>query len=103
MAQVTAGKHRGCVVSGKVMNAVGQGTLKSLTVRPERGAMIGEVWYPPHEATVTVDPQGNWSAELVPSAFVGSYLVRIDRQRFRMVVPQEAAASFGAIAELLPE
>lgn len=103
MAQVTAGKHQGCVVSGRVLNAAGQETLTSLTVRPERGAMVNGVWYPPHEASVKVAADGEWTATLLPSSRVGKYLVRIDRQRFEMYVPDQAAASFGAIAVMVEE
>lgn len=101
--EMGAHEHAGCLVSGRILDASGHGAVKSFTVKPEHGAMVGGVWYPAHEASIAVGPDGKWSATLLPSSAVGRYLVRIDRQRFRLIVPDAASAAFGAIAEPLQE
>lgn len=99
MAKLTGGaEHGGCTVSGRILNAGGAASVMDVVLRPARGAFYRGVWYPDEETTVRVGPDGCWSATLVPSRFVGPYVVRIGRARFEMQVPEAESALFGAIA-----
>lgn len=97
MAQ-TAGEHRGCTVTGRVLSAAGGAAVSSLTVRPARSAIIGGVTYDAVATQVTVGADGRWRAVLLPSALVGAYRVMVGRDVYEMVVPDLQEAAFERIA-----
>lgn len=99
MAKVSGGEHAGCMVTGRVLNAIGGMAIKTLTIRPERGGMYGGIWYGPNEATVAIEPDGRWAIVLPPSSAVGCYRVMIGRQEFIISVPDAPEAAFIDIAK----
>lgn len=99
MPKVRPGEHTGCEVSGRILDASGQGVnVRSLTVRAARCALVNDILYPPADIVVPIGADGRWRVRLLPSSAAGEYVVRIDQQRFKMLVPDATRAEFAAIA-----
>jgi hypothetical protein len=96
-------EHKGCRVVGYVRDGAGRG-VTAIAVRPERGAWYHNAYYATARVEIPVAADGKFEAVLVPSQYVGKYVVdlgpgqrRGQRVTVEIYVPNSTDAIFDRI------
>lgn len=86
---------RRCRVSGRLVGPDGTPLASHATVQASRRGMWNGAMVMNGVIRVSIDQTtGKFAVELIPSEVVGTYTLRVDRERFTFDVPRVPAADF---------
>ena len=87
-----------CTVTGTVRHPDGK-PIGLVTFTPQHTGFVGQAFVSRTEVRVIPNDSGQFSVSLAPSEVVGTYLVKMGEEKFRVTVPTAIAVRFATLLD----